>query len=165
MSMEVETRGLAGRRVLAIAVMIGGLGVSACEDDPVDTGDREEGIASFRIREVGGTVLYEYAGPTNAAADTLFLPGGEAIEIAIEWLDEDGGVLELEPEEHPWTFAENHSAIVSFTPSTSEPWQGTISTTPLLPGATVYGGFSVTLFHGEEAEFETPQLVAAVEGD
>lgn len=165
-------RSAAGYRVLAIAVLIGGAGVTGCESDPVDLEDHEEGdVAGFRIDAVdlqlpGGvtrTTLFTYDGPANA--DTLSLRDGTTIDIEIVWLDADGHELELDADEHPWELAENHSAIVSFVPSDTEPWRGTFTTTPLLPGATVYGGFTVTLFHGEDPEFETSQLVAAVEGD
>ena len=46
-------------RWLAAVVLIGGLGMVACEEDPVGSGGHEEGdVASFRIREAGGAVLY-----------------------------------------------------------------------------------------------------------
>ena len=158
----------AGHRVLAIAVLIGG--TAACESDPVDLRDHEEGdVAGFRIQGTqenpGGShpVLLTYDGP--AGADTLVLPDDTTRDVEIVWLDEDGEVVELDSDEHSWQLVENHSAIVSFTPSGVEPWQGTFTTNDLLPGATVYGGFTVTLFHGDEAEFETTQLVAAVEGE
>lgn len=156
---------LAARRVFAIAVLIAGTGLAACEDDPIDPHEHEEGdIAGFRIQEVGsGTVLLTYDGPTGA--DTLFLPHGQTIEVEVVWLDDHGDELALDTHEHSWELAENHSAIASFVQSQDEPWRGTFTTAALLPGATVYGGYTVTLFHGEEAEFGTSQLVAAVQGD
>ena len=177
MSVTMETEratrpGMAGRRLLAIAVIIGGTGLGACESDPVDLHDPEEGdVAGFRIDAInlelpGGVTrvtLLTYDGPQNA--DTLMLRHNASIDIEIVWLDEHGDEVHLDGDEHSWTFTDNHSAIVSFTPSDDEPWQGTITTVPLLPGATVYGGYTVTLLHGDEPELQTTQLVAAVSGD
>ena len=160
--------GVALRRILSMGVLIGAATLAACEDDPVDTDGHDEGdVAGFvieRILDSGArTTLYTYAGPTDP--DTLFLPHGEAVDIEVIWMDDHGDPVNLPEDEHGWEFTENSSAILSYAASGSEAWQGTITTAPLLPGATVYGGFFVTLNHGEEAEFETPQLVVAVQGD
>ena len=160
-------RGFAGRRLLAIAVLIGGMGLGACEDDPVDPDEHDEGdVAGFRIEQIeqggGRTVLLTYDGPENA--DTLVLPQGSSVDVEIVWLDDHGDEVDVHADEHDWQLAENHSAIVEFTQSDTEPWRGTFTTTPLLPGATVYGGYTVTLLHGADAEFTTTQLVAAVAG-
>ena len=157
--------GFAGRRLLAIAVLIVGASLAACEDDPVDGGGHEEGeVASFRIRQVGGPVLYEYPGPTAADADTLHLGDNGSTTIEIVWLDADGDVIELDADDHSWELFENHNAITTFDPSATDAWRGTFVTNDLLAGSVVHGGFTVTLFHGEEEEFDTPTLVATVEG-
>ena len=161
--MTTKGRGIAGRRVLAIAVLIGSSMMAACEDDPVDANGHDEGdVASFRIRQVGGGTLFTYSAPP-ADPDTMVLQAGTSTAIEIEWLDEDGDIVEVDADEHSWQLADNHSAITSFTLSTTDPWRGTIVTTGLVPGNTVYGGFTVTLFHGDEPEFQTSQQVAAVE--
>jgi len=164
MNVTTTRRGLAGRRLLVLAVLLGGGVLAGCEDDPVEPHDHAEGdVAAFRLDRIVGdsrTPIYTYDGPNNP--DTLFLTDGASYEIEIVWLDEHGNELELDTDEHDWDLAENHSAIASFTRSSAEFWQGTLTTVALVPGATVYGGFSVTLFHGEEAEFQTPQIVAAV---
>ena len=153
------------RRIASVGVLLVGMAtLAACEEDPVDTGHSEGDVASFRIREVGGAVLYEYPGAANADEDTLYLPDDGDTEIEIVWLAEDGDVVVPDESEHDWELAENHSGIVGFVPSTSHPWQGTFTTNDLAEGASVSGGFSVTLLHGGEEEFETPQLVAVVEG-
>lgn len=154
--------GYTSRRILAIAVLIGGATLAACEDDPVDVGHDEGDVAGFELRTTGGTTIYRYTGP--AGADTLELAHGESIDIEIVWLDADGEVLDLAADEHSWEFEDNSNAM-SFTPSTSNPWGGTITTVPLLPGATVFGTFRVFLFHGEGEEFRTDGLVSAVSGD
>ena len=155
------------QRIVTLVAVIGTFSLAACEDDPVDVGGHDEGdVAGFRLERImpdgGRETVYTYDGPTGA--DTLFLTEGTQVDVEIRWLDEDGDVIELDDEEHDWELIENSSAIVSFSPSDSESWQGTFTTTPLLPGATVYGAFYVTLFHGEEEEFETPGLVVATQG-
>ena len=162
---------LAARRVLAIAVLIAGAGLAACEDDPIDPHEHEEGdVAGFRIDAInlqlpgGGTriTLLTYDGPTSP--DTLFLDDGDATDIEIVWLDADGEPLDLPADEHSWQLAESHSAL-AFEASATEPWQGLLTTAPLAPGLTVYGNYTVTLFHAGEAEFETVELVAAVSAE
>lgn len=158
---------LAARRVLAIAVLLGGAGLAACEDDPIDPDEHAEGdVAGFRIDALlatpgGGSreTLLTYDGPVGA--DTLFLPAGQAVEVEIVWLDDHGDELDLPADEHTWELSESH-AVMSFQPSATEPWQGVLNTATVTPGLTVYGGYTVTLFHAGEAEFETVELVAAV---
>ena len=159
---------VAARRFLATGVLVVAATVTACEDDPVDTDAHDEGdVAGFVIERLldgaGRDTIYTYSGPTNT--DTLYLPAGESIDIEIVWTDDHGDAIDLDADEHDWELTENSSAILTFTRSDTETWQGTIVTAPLVAGATVFGVFDVTLFHGEEAEFETPQLDVAVEGD
>lgn len=157
---------LAGRRILAIAVILAGAGLAACESDPIDPDEHDEGdVAGFRIDALletpgGGSreTLLTYDGPT--APDTLYLTAGRVTDIEIVWLDEHGDALELPADEHSWQLDESHTAL-GFEPSASEPWRGTLTTATLAPGLTVYGGYTVTLFHGDEAEFQTVELVAA----
>lgn len=158
------------RRFFSVAAVLGSMALVGCDEDPVDPDDHDEGdIAGFRIDAInlalpGGTdrmTLLTYDGPTGI--DTLYLPDDSEIDIEIVWLDEHGDVVEPETDEHAWELAENHSAISSFAHSDSEAWQGTFTTLDLLPDNTVYGGFSVTLLHGDEEEFTTPQITAAVE--
>ena len=170
--MNTTTNTTRGRRHLAVIAMASALILGACDDDPVELDHHDEGdIAGFRIDQIGiqapggGTraTLLTYDGPTNP--DTLFLGDADEIEIEIVWLDEHGDAIELDADEHGWELAENHSAISGFEPSPTEPWQGTFTTTDLVDGNTVHGAFSVTLLHGEEAEFTTPQIPAAVVAD
>src|SRR5687768_4142039 len=119
----------AARRVLAIAVLLGGAGLSACEDDPIDPDEHAEGdVAGFRIDALletpgGGSreTLLTYEGPVGA--DTLLLPAGQAVEVEIVWLDDHGDELDLPADEHTWELSESH-AVMSFQPSATEPWQG-----------------------------------------
>lgn len=160
----------AARRVLALAVLLGGVGLAACEDDPIDPDEHAEGdVAGFRIDALlatpgGGSreTLLTYDGPVGA--DTLFLPDGRSIDIEIVWLDDHGDELDLPADEHTWVLSESHT-FMSFEASATEPWQGTFTTVTVTPGLTAYGAYTVTLFHAGEAEFETLELVAAVSAE
>lgn len=156
------------RRVLSLGALLGTVVLGGCDDDPVEVHDHDEGdVAGFRIEQIlpggGRSVLVTYDDPADP--DTLFLGDSDEIEVEIVWLDEHGDVVEPDADEHGWELEENHSAISGFEQSSTASWQGTFSTTDLVDGNTVHGAFSVTLLHGDEAEFTTPQIPAAVVAD
>ena len=153
------------RRFLAMLVLIGAGTLAACEDDPVDVGHQEEDVAGFELRTLlaggGSTTLYRYTDPENP--DTLQLADDATLDVEIVWLDDHGEVVSLEADEHSWDITESSPAI-HFTPSSSDPWRGTITTQNLLAGVTVLGTLQVRLFHGEEQEFGTVGIVTEVSG-
>ena len=149
---------LAPSRLLAIAVLIGG--ASACESDPVGTGhDHEEGdVAHFRLEEVGGGTLYTYDGPTNP--DTLTLPDDASVVFEIVWLAADGDVIEPDEGEHGWNV--ETEAGLTFTPSATEPWRGTLTTMDIIVGNELFSALRVELLHAGEVEFETPEITVRI---
>lgn len=140
--------GFAARRLLAIAVLIGGASMSACDDDPVDPHGHEEGIDGFAL-VVGGTELYEYRASVHGLTpDLLVLEPGQSYAITITWLDDEGHATEPE---------EDLELVVTFATGTALTWTttsiaaGTLQTGT--PASDLTDTMTIELMHGDHPDF------------
>ena len=146
--------GFAARRLLAIAVLIGGTSLAACDDDPVGTGSNEEAIAGFELRTVGGTTLIRYMPGMEGDPPVLDLTAGAEQTVEVVWLGSDGDVVEVDPDEHAWQLTLVNPWIIDFEHDASSDWRGTFDVAGLAPGNSVETAMKVYLYHGEVGDEE-----------
>ena len=141
-------RGHAARRLLAIAVIIGGAGLAACEDDPVDPHGHEEEVDGFALY-AGGVQIYQYRHALHGdSPDALQLVAGTTYQVTLEWLDEEGQATEVE---------EDLELQVTVGDAAVATWTATGDASGTLASATVAAvaetTMTVELMHGAHADF------------
>lgn len=141
-------RGHTGRRMLAIAVMIGGASLAACEGDPVEPRAHEEEVDGFALY-AGGVQIYQYRHALNGDSPAvLALEAGETYPVTIEWLDEEGHATEVE---------EDLELRVEIEDAGVATWTATGVATGTLVGASVATisetVMTVELMHGNHPDF------------
>ena len=153
------TAGHTSRRILAIAVLIGGASLAACEDDPVGPGSHEEAVAGFELRTLGGTTLIRYTSGMASNPPVLNLTAGTEQAVQVVWLDGEGDVVQVDADEHAWLLTLVHPGIIDFEHDATSDWRGTFDVAQLLPGNTAETAMKVTLYHGDvggEEEWVSP---------
>ena len=144
----LHRRGRTGRRILAIAMMIGSVGVAACEGDPVDPHGHEEEVDGFALY-AGGLQIYQYRHPLDGdSPDVLHLGAGATYQVTIQWLDEEG---------HPTDVEEDLEVRVTVDDAGVATWTDTGDASGTLAAASVASVMetvlTVELMHGDHADF------------
>lgn len=153
------TAGHTSRRILAIAVLIGGASLAACEEDPVGSGSHEEAVAGFELRTLAGTTLMRYTAGMASNPPVLNLTAGAEQSVQVVWLDGDGDIVQVDADEHAWLLTLAHPGIIDFEHDASSDWRGTFDVAGLASGTSAETAMKVYLYHGDvgdEEEWASP---------